>query len=138
MGGPVVTNEQKVTAAALDIFARILCGEIEEVERVLRRYYLVGMPGEGGEWLRVRGFPPHEMLDRLHIMLGDIKIVVLGLPRAGALGRFHPELHPAARLAWREMDAIRGREDATAARLDGEADAAWAAKYGKPWMGGGR
>lgn len=135
MGGPAVTDEQKVTIAALDLFARILRGEIEEVERVLRRYYLESMPGEGAEWLRVDGFSPTSTLDRLRDRIAEPKSV-LGLPSDGALGRFHPELHPAARLAWKEMDAIRGREDATAAKLDEKADAAWIAKYGEPWMGG--
>ena len=131
-----MTDAERVTTAALDLFARILCGEIEEVERVLRSYYLANMPGEGAEWLRVDGFSPGSTLDRLRDALGNSKSA-LGLPADGALGRLHPELHPAARRAWREMDAIRGRDNVMVAQLDWEADAAWAAKYGKPWMGGG-
>lgn len=120
-------DERKVTRAALDLFARVLCGQIEAVPEVIKDYYVVS----------TRNYEPLtlEMIDELRAAIGHSKSA-LNLPTNGSRGIYNPDVHPAARMALGMAEDIAGHGSGGSRRsLTKEADAKWAERWGKPWFG---
>jgi hypothetical protein len=122
-----VEAEARVTRAALDLFSRVLTGQIEAVSGALRDFYLISM--------REPGLFTAPQLGAFEVRIRDVK-GPLGLAPNGSRGIYHPEVHPAARLAWSIMRRMEGHvDDSTQRSLDSSADALWIAAHGEPWWG---
>lgn len=123
--GSVLTDaEVAVIHAALDLFSRVMTGQLEIVAEVLRDYTLAANPGP---W-------SIEQHDALADAVRQAKST-LGLPRNGSLGIYNVEVHPAARLAYSLLRRMEGRDDDVARAIDAAVDGQWRFANGEPWYG---
>lgn len=114
-----------VIRVALDLFSRVLTGQVEEVERVLRVYTLA-----------TRGEPLFSLaqVNAFGQAICSAK-ATLDLPGNGSHGIYNPAVHPAARLAYSLLRQAEGRDEEVDRALTAETDERWRAEYGEPWYG---
>jgi hypothetical protein len=98
-----------VTRAALDLYSRVLTGQVEAVTTVLLNYALAG-----------RDTFTAEQVHAFEEQLREAKSA-LDLPRNGSFGIYNSKVHPDARLAW---SLVSEEDEIGRARRVG-ADARW-------------